>query len=66
MCIRDRLIVDMMSWANVSEKELSERKEIPTDFGETLSWEYLCFVRANPINWKTVSYTHLDVYKRQP
>ena len=20
--------------------------------GETLSWEYLCFVRANPINWK--------------
>ena len=43
---------DMMSWANVSEKELSERKEIPTDFGETLSWEYLCFVRANPINWK--------------
>ena len=49
----EQLIVDMMSWANVSEKELSERKEIPTDFGETLSWEYLCFVRANPINWKT-------------
>ena len=48
----EQLIVDMMSWANVSEKELSERKEIPTDFGETLSWEYLCFVRANPINWK--------------
>ena len=49
----EQLIVDMMSWANVSEKELSERKEIPTDFGETLSWEYLCFVRENPINWKT-------------
>lgn len=49
----EQLIIDMMSWANVSEKELSERKEIPTDFGETLSWEYLCFVRANPINWKT-------------
>ena len=48
----EQLIVDMMGWANVSEKELSERKEIPTDFGETLSWEYLCFVRANPINWK--------------
>lgn len=48
----EQLIVDMMNWANVSETELCERKEIPTDFGETLSWEYLCFVRANPIIWK--------------
>lgn len=48
----EQLIVDMMNWANVSETELCERKEIPTDFGETLSWEYLCFVRANSIIWK--------------
>ena len=48
----EQLIVDMMNWANVSETELCERTEIPTDFGETLSWEYLCFVRANPIIWK--------------
>lgn len=47
----ERLILDMMSWANVSEKELSEKREIPTDFGETLSWKYLCFVRENPITW---------------
>ena len=47
----EKLILDMMGWAGVSEKELREKGEIPTDFGETLSWEYLCFVRENPIKW---------------
>ncbi len=47
----ERLITDMMKWANVSEAELQEKKEITTSFGETLSWEYLCFVRNNPIKW---------------
>ncbi len=47
----ERLITDMILWAGVSEAELKEKKEIPTDFGETLSWEYLCYVRNNPINW---------------
>ena len=47
----ERLISDMMMWASVTEAELAERKEIPTDFGETLSWEYLCYVRKNPIKW---------------
>lgn len=47
----ERLILDMMSWANVSERDLRERGEIPTEFGETLSWRYLCFVRENPIRW---------------
>lgn len=45
------LIGNMMSWAGVSEDELRERKTIPTQFGETLSWEYLCYVRENPIEW---------------
>ncbi len=47
----ERLILDMMKWAGVSEEELHDKGEIPTDFGETLSWEYLCFVRENPIHW---------------
>lgn len=47
----ERFILDMMCWANVSEKDLYEKGEIPTDFGETLSWKYLCFVRENPIVW---------------
>lgn len=47
----ERLILDMMCMANVTEKDLCEKGEISTDFGETLSWDYLCFVRENPIIW---------------
>ena len=47
----EKLILDMMSWANVTEEELRTRKEIETAFGETLSWEYLCYVREHPIAW---------------
>ena len=47
----ERLILDMMTRANVSEEELSIKKEIETPFGETLSWEYLSYVRKNPIQW---------------
>ena len=47
----EKLIGDMMLWANVTEEELRTRKEIPTSFGETLSWEYLRYVRENPIVW---------------
>lgn len=47
----EKLIADMMIWANVTEAELRIKKEIPTEFGETLSWEYLCYVRNNIIEW---------------
>lgn len=47
----EKLICSMMVWANISEQELSKRQEIATDFGETLSWQYLCYVREHPISW---------------
>ena len=47
----EALICNMMQWANVTEQELAEQREIATDFGETLSWEYLCYVRKHPIIW---------------
>lgn len=28
-----------------------KEKEIETSFGETLSWEYLCYVREHPVVW---------------
>ena len=33
----EKLITDMMKYANVTESELREKKEIPAAFGETLS-----------------------------
>ena len=48
----ERLIYDMMSWASVTEQELFEKKEISTYFGENLSWDYLQYVKSNPIDWK--------------
>lgn len=42
----ERLISDMMRRANVTEEDLKEKGKI-----ETLSWEYLSYVRANPVNW---------------
>lgn len=48
----EMLIKNMMMWANVTERELAEKSEMPTAFGETLSWEYLCYVRKHPILWQ--------------
>lgn len=47
----EKVILNMMNLTNVSEKELYNKKEIATSFGETLSWEYLSYVRNNPIEW---------------
>ena len=47
----EKLIGNMMKWAGVTEAELCARQEIPTSFGETLSWQYLCDVRQHPILW---------------
>ena len=48
----ENLICNMMRWANVTERQLAEELEIPTDFGETLSWEYLCYARSHPVCWQ--------------
>ena len=47
----EKLISDMMSAENVTEDELRIKREIPTGYGETLSWEYLSYVRSHPIKW---------------
>ena len=48
----EKLIAKLMNWANVTEEELRAQEEIATNFGETLSWQYLCYVRNNPVVWK--------------
>ena len=52
----EKLITDMMLLENITEEELYKKKEIKTSFGETLSWEYLTFVRKNPIEWNVPTY----------
>ena len=51
----EKLIIDMMQWANVSESELESEGIIHTDFGEDLSWDYLCYVRSHPIEWRVTT-----------
>ncbi|ERL22677.1 hypothetical protein HMPREF1986_00288 [Oribacterium sp. oral taxon 078 str. F0263] len=48
----ERLITDRMKQVNLSESELREKGVIKTDLGDELSWEYLCYIRKNPIEWK--------------
>ena len=47
----ERLIADMVAWANVTEDKKKEKGIIHTSFGEDLSWEYLSYVREHPIKW---------------
>ena len=37
----------MMMLSGVTENELEEKKEIATNFGEVLSWDYLCYVNRD-------------------
>ena len=59
-----RLIENMMRWTGVTAEELEARGEIPTDFGETLSWDYYRYVRENPVErWDkptAILYPELD------
>ena len=47
----ERLILDMMAWAGVTEQDLKERGTVSTAFGEVLSWDYLCWIREHPVRW---------------
>ncbi|WP_428075721.1 alpha/beta hydrolase [Candidatus Avelusimicrobium luingense] len=46
------LISRMMSAAQITPEELEKKQEIPTAFGETLSWKYLSYVKSHPLIWR--------------
>lgn len=49
----EELIRTMMGWAGVTEEALRTQGEIPTAFGQTLSWNYLVWVREHPVHtWR--------------
>jgi pimeloyl-ACP methyl ester carboxylesterase len=45
----ERLIQNMMKWSYVTEQDLKEKQEILTSMGETIYWDYYCYVIDNPI-----------------
>ena len=45
----EKLIRDMMGWAGVTPEQLKAAGEIPTAFGETLSWKYLTYTAEHRI-----------------
>lgn len=45
----ERIINNMMIWFNISESKLKIQKEIPTPIGQTLYWDYYCYVKKHPI-----------------
>ena len=47
----EKLIADIVKQSNIAEDELKSKKEVETEFGETLSWEYLSHVKNHPIRW---------------
>ena len=51
----EKLILDKMKEVGISEKNLFLRKVIHTQSGEALSWDYLVYVRNNPITWNIPS-----------
>jgi len=59
-----RLIENMMRWFNVTPEQLQAQREIPTPIGETLSWDYYCYVREHTVDvWNSptaILYPELD------
>jgi hypothetical protein len=47
----ERIINNMMTWFNISEERLENEKEIATPIGQTLYWDYYCYVKAHPVNF---------------
>jgi esterase/lipase len=45
----ERMIEQLMCRAGVSEERLAQEGQIATSWGQTLSWEYLCYVRRHRI-----------------
>lgn len=45
----ERIINNMMTWFNISEDNLKTEKEVSTPIGQTLYWDYYCYIKENPV-----------------
>ncbi len=44
-----RIIENMMAWFQVTEEQLERQQAVATPIGQTLYWDYYCYVKARPI-----------------
>lgn len=61
----EEIILGLMETAHVTEENLRYAKDFTTETGENLSWEYLHYVRENPIKWNVpthILYGDWDVF----
>ena len=47
----EKIIKNLMEINKISEEDLQREGTIQIPFGEKLSWEYLKYVRENPLKW---------------
>ena len=47
----EKIIKNLMEMNNISEEDLKRAGIIQIPFGEKLSWEYLTYVKENPLKW---------------
>jgi len=44
-----RIIDNMMTWFQISADQLEREREIETPIGQTLYWDYYCYVKDHPV-----------------
>lgn len=50
----ERMIQNLIRLSQTTEEQLESKGIIATNFGQTLSWEYLCYARGNRVErWNT-------------
>ena len=52
----EKIISDMMRRAGITERELEDKQEINTTFGEKLSWKYITYVREHHILYGVIGF----------
>jgi pimeloyl-ACP methyl ester carboxylesterase len=48
----ERLILTLMAQDGVTEEALKAQGTVPGSFGLVHSWDYLCYVREHPVEWR--------------
>lgn len=47
----EQMILSLLRQTGATEDDLRQHGELPAPFGETLSWNELCYVRTHPVSW---------------